>query len=97
MVRTADNSRIPLPAPTLARRLSAAARLAAILQRPVLHGGSATAGELRRELCRLAIAGSPRGTRSLLRSLEVAQAILLEAGLSFIGLGDPNLISWGPC
>jgi peptide/nickel transport system permease protein len=28
-------------------------------------------------------------------SLEVAQAILLDAGLSFLGLGDPNLISWG--
>ncbi|MCL8483754.1 MULTISPECIES: ABC transporter permease [Bradyrhizobium] len=25
----------------------------------------------------------------------VAQAILSEAGLSFLGLGDPNLISWG--
>lgn len=31
----------------------------------------------------------------VMSSLEVAQAILLEAGLSFIGLGDPNLISWG--
>ena len=28
-------------------------------------------------------------------SLDVAQAILLEAGLSFFGLGDPNHISWG--
>ncbi|MFQ5998689.1 MAG: ABC transporter permease, partial [Candidatus Bathyarchaeia archaeon] len=28
-------------------------------------------------------------------SLLVAVAILMEAGLSFIGLGDPNLISWG--
>jgi peptide/nickel transport system permease protein len=28
-------------------------------------------------------------------SLDVAQAILLEAGLSFFGLGDPNTISWG--
>ncbi|MBO3801150.1 MAG: ABC transporter permease [Thermoproteota archaeon] len=27
--------------------------------------------------------------------LQVASAILLEAGLSFLGLGDPNLISWG--
>jgi len=31
----------------------------------------------------------------VLGSLDVAQAILLEAGLSFFGLGDPNLISWG--
>jgi len=28
-------------------------------------------------------------------SLDIAQAILLEASLSFFGLGDPNLISWG--
>jgi peptide/nickel transport system permease protein len=28
-------------------------------------------------------------------SLQVARAILLEAGLSFLGLGDPELISWG--
>ena len=25
----------------------------------------------------------------------VANAILLESGLSFLGLGDPNLMSWG--
>jgi peptide/nickel transport system permease protein len=28
-------------------------------------------------------------------SLGVAEAILLEAGLSFFGLGDPNFMSWG--
>lgn len=28
-------------------------------------------------------------------SLDVAQAILLEAGLSFLGLGDPSVMSWG--
>lgn len=28
-------------------------------------------------------------------SLTVATAILTEAGLSFLGLGDPNIISWG--
>lgn len=28
-------------------------------------------------------------------SLGVATAILVEAGLSFLGLGDPNLFSWG--
>jgi peptide/nickel transport system permease protein len=27
--------------------------------------------------------------------LLVGQAILVEAGLSFLGLGDPNIISWG--
>jgi len=28
-------------------------------------------------------------------SLMIASAILLEAGLSFLGLGDPNAMSWG--
>lgn len=28
-------------------------------------------------------------------ALQIASAILLEAGLSFLGLGDPNIISWG--
>jgi peptide/nickel transport system permease protein len=28
-------------------------------------------------------------------SLMVATAILLESGLSFLGLGDPNVMSWG--
>jgi len=28
-------------------------------------------------------------------SLDVASAILLEASLSFFGLGDANLVSWG--
>lgn len=28
-------------------------------------------------------------------SLDIATAILLEAGLSFLGLGDPNQVSWG--
>ena len=31
----------------------------------------------------------------VLTSLMVANAILLESGLSFLGLGDPNLMSWG--
>lgn len=28
-------------------------------------------------------------------SLAVGIAILFEAGLSFLGLGDPNVMSWG--
>ncbi len=31
----------------------------------------------------------------VLASLMVANAILLESGLSFLGLGDPNMMSWG--
>jgi peptide/nickel transport system permease protein len=28
-------------------------------------------------------------------TLQIGTAIVLEAGLSFLGLGDPNLVSWG--
>jgi peptide/nickel transport system permease protein len=28
-------------------------------------------------------------------SIGVARAILIEAGLSFLGAGDPNVVSWG--
>ncbi|KTT27510.1 peptide ABC transporter permease [Pseudacidovorax intermedius] len=31
----------------------------------------------------------------VLGSLDIAMAILIEASLSFFGLGDPNLVSWG--
>ncbi|MFT4960671.1 MAG: peptide/nickel transport system permease protein [Paracoccaceae bacterium] len=31
----------------------------------------------------------------VLASLMIAQAILLESSLSFLGLGDPNIMSWG--
>ena len=31
----------------------------------------------------------------VLASLMVASAILLESALSFLGLGDPNVMSWG--
>jgi peptide/nickel transport system permease protein len=39
----------------------------------------------------------PNATPSIIvnSSLQVAQAILLEAMLSFLGLGDPQSISWG--
>ena len=28
-------------------------------------------------------------------SLQISQVIIEEAGLSFLGLGDPNNVSWG--
>jgi peptide/nickel transport system permease protein len=31
----------------------------------------------------------------VLGSLDIASAILIEASLSFFGLGEPNLVSWG--
>jgi peptide/nickel transport system permease protein len=39
----------------------------------------------------------PNGIQPLIAnaSLDVAGAILIEAGLSFIGLGDPNKATWG--
>jgi len=32
---------------------------------------------------------------TIMASIMVATAILVEAGLSFLGLGDPNVMSWG--
>lgn len=39
----------------------------------------------------------PNGIQPLIAnaSLDIAAAILIEAGLSFIGLGDPNKATWG--
>ena len=39
----------------------------------------------------------PNGIHPLIAnaSLDIAAAILIEAGLSFIGLGDPNKATWG--
>lgn len=39
----------------------------------------------------------PNGIQPLIAnaSLDIATAILIEAGLSFIGLGDPNRATWG--
>lgn len=39
----------------------------------------------------------PNGIQPLIAnaSLDIASAILIEAGLSFIGLGDPNKATWG--
>ncbi|HKM50100.1 MAG TPA: ABC transporter permease [Candidatus Bathyarchaeia archaeon] len=34
-------------------------------------------------------------TITVIGTLQIAAAILLEAGLSFLGLGDPNVASWG--
>ena len=31
----------------------------------------------------------------MLASVTVATAILMESALSFMGLGDPNVVSWG--
>jgi peptide/nickel transport system permease protein len=46
-------------------------------------------------LCVREILPNSRPPAVVAGSLDVAQAILTEAGLSFFGLGDPNLVSWG--
>ncbi|HWH29451.1 MAG TPA: ABC transporter permease subunit, partial [Mycobacteriales bacterium] len=62
-----------------------------------------------REFVEAARVHGASGTRILLREvlpnavppaiallgLVVAQVILIEAGLGFLGLGDPNVVSWG--
>lgn len=35
------------------------------------------------------------GPAIVVASLDIGQAILVEAGLSFLGLGDPTVMSWG--
>jgi len=39
----------------------------------------------------------PNGVSAVIAnsSLQMANAVLLEASLSFLGLGDPNVVSWG--
>jgi peptide/nickel transport system permease protein len=39
----------------------------------------------------------PNGLQPVIANstLQIGTAIVLEAGLSFLGLGDPNLVSWG--
>lgn len=39
----------------------------------------------------------PNGVQPVIANsiLQMAQAIIIEAALSFIGLGDPNIVSWG--
>ena len=41
------------------------------------------------------IAPNVVGPLTVAGSLGIAGAILSEAGLSFLGLGDPNVMSWG--
>ena len=54
-----------------------------------VHGASGTRIVVREILPNALPAGMA------LLGLVVAQVILIEAGLSFLGLGDPNTVSWG--
>jgi peptide/nickel transport system permease protein len=67
----------------------AALRRAAFVDAARLAGMPAPLIVLREVLPQIA------GPVLVLAALDVATAILLEAGLGFFGLGDPNLASWG--
>ena len=79
--------------PTSARLMRAQAHFAA---GPHVRPGVACPRriEARRSSSRHVI---PNGIQPLIAnaSLDIAGAILIEAGLSFIGLGDPNKATWG--
>ena len=54
-----------------------------------------TAGLPRWRILLTHIAPNASGPLVANSSLQIAEAVLLEAGLSFLGLGDPSRISWG--
>lgn len=54
-----------------------------------------TAGAPRWRILLTHIAPNASGPLIANSSLQIAEAVLLEAGLSFLGLGDPSRISWG--
>lgn len=70
------------------------AEFLALKERDFIEAARAT-GEGSLRLCFRQILPNALPPVVVASSLGVAQAILLEAGLSFFGLGDPNLISWG--
>jgi peptide/nickel transport system permease protein len=52
-------------------------------------------GESVREIMFREILPNVTPTIIVASTLQISSAILLEAGLSFLGLGDPNVASWG--
>lgn len=78
--------------PTSARLMRAQAL--SIRERTFVQGLTALGESKPRILFRHVV---PNGIQPLIAnaSLDVAGAILIEAGLSFIGLGDPNQATWG--
>lgn len=70
------------------------AEFLALKQREFVMAARATGASASRILFRHIL---PNATPPIIvnTSLGVAAAILVEAGLSFLGLGDPNLFSWG--
>lgn len=78
--------------PAVARLVRA--EFMALREREFVHAAIAMGmGELRIVLTQIL----PNGLPAIIvtGSLNVATAILLEGGLAFLGLGDPNVMSWG--
>ncbi|HEU0165626.1 MAG TPA: ABC transporter permease [Thermomicrobiales bacterium] len=78
--------------PTSARLMRAQAM--SLRERTFIQGLKALGESSPRILFRHII---PNGIQPLIAnaSLDIASAILIEAGLSFLGLGDPNKATWG--
>ncbi len=78
--------------PAVARLVRA--EFIALREREFVHAAVAMGmGDLRIVLTQIL----PNGLPAIIvtGSLNVATAILLEGGLAFLGLGDPNVMSWG--
>ncbi|MGC4192427.1 MAG: ABC transporter permease [Thermomicrobiales bacterium] len=78
--------------PTSARLMRA--QVLSLRERTFIQGLKALGESDRRILLRHIV---PNGIQPLIAnaSLDIASAILIESGLSFIGLGDPNQATWG--
>jgi peptide/nickel transport system permease protein len=63
-------------------------------QRPYVLASIAAGASVPRVLARHII---PNGVYPVIANtaLQMGSAIMIEAGLSFLGLGDPNVVSWG--
>ncbi len=72
----------------------ARAQVLAIKNRPFVEASIADGGSNFRILFQHIL---PNGMYPLIvnASLQMGQAVLWEAGFSFLGLGDPNVVSWG--
>ena len=78
--------------PTLARIVRAETQ--SLVERDFVLAARATGATRRRVLWREVVPNVMPTTFAYL-GVVVAQALLIEAGIGFLGLGDPNTVSWG--
>ena len=78
--------------PTLARIVRAETQ--SLVERDFVVAARALGASRRRILTREILPNVVPTTMAYL-GLVVAQALLVEAGIGFLGLGDPNTVSWG--